>query len=307
MTYGSLRLRLSQLAPGIGLELIDGWIQDRYTEILDELPWKRLESEIVIQVPPSYAVGTVSVTQGSTALTGVGTTFTSAMTGRVIRIGADLQYYTFTYVSAATGTLDRGYEEPSVTGASYRIDQNIFQLPASVRIVRGVRPLGNYLPIDVCTPGDLNRLYPTRTRYAWPMHVAPTWDSATDPPVLRIEAYPIPSSPDPSGATVSFAVDCISDASALDPTTTGASMLPWVRPAALIAGCRAEICAHQKDASGAQMYEGHFEKRLQKMRRINALQIGPQALRLAPELRGRSGGLGYARAHHAEQDYFDEL
>ena len=40
-TFGELRFRLSKLVPGVDLDLLDGWIMDRYQEILDVLPWSR--------------------------------------------------------------------------------------------------------------------------------------------------------------------------------------------------------------------------------------------------------------------------
>ena len=95
MIYGQIRLRLWQLVPGVAIELVDGWLQDRYTQMLDALPWKRLEGEVVLQSPPSYQVGTVSVTQGSNAITGVGTDWTPFMTGLMIRIASNPEFYTY--------------------------------------------------------------------------------------------------------------------------------------------------------------------------------------------------------------------
>src|ERR1035441_8175333 len=140
MTYGQIRLRLSKLAPAVDLELIDGWIQDRYTEILDGLPWKRLEGETVIQSPASYQVGTVTATLGATSIAGAGTNWTSDMDGLTIRIGNNEEFYVFTQTDATDATLDRPYEGgDGGPGLSYRIDQNIFLLPADCRILRGVR------------------------------------------------------------------------------------------------------------------------------------------------------------------------
>lgn len=119
-TYGQLRLRVAQRAPGISLELIDGFFQDRYTQILDKLPWKRLEAESVLQCPPSYNIGTITATQGSSLIVGSGTAWTTALDGLTIRINNNQEFYTFTYVSGTEATLDRPYEAltNSITGSA---------------------------------------------------------------------------------------------------------------------------------------------------------------------------------------------
>ena len=306
MTYGQLRLRLSKLAAGVDRELIDGWIQDRYTQILDQLPWKRLEGETVIQSPASYQVGTLSVSQGSANVVGAGTAWTSAMTGLMIRIANGPEFYIFTYASAEGGTLDRPYEEPDAAGAAYRIDQSIFTLPLDCRVLRAVRGFHPSRELELISPAELNRLAPGRHRYGVPRFAAHTWDANTDPPLMQIELYPIPDSPDPLSNTLSFAVDYIYDPGDIDPSQTSASLLPWVRPAALIKGVQADAALWQEKLTLAQGYESTFEKLVKQMAMINALQRGPQALRLAPELRGRGTPVGYHRAKHAERDYFGE-
>jgi hypothetical protein len=48
MTYGQLKLRVTQLFPGVSPEVIEGAIADRYAEILAELPWSRLSVETTL-------------------------------------------------------------------------------------------------------------------------------------------------------------------------------------------------------------------------------------------------------------------
>ena len=51
----------------------------RYREILDSLSWQRLERKGTVVPAAEYAVGTVAVTQGSTAIAGTGTTWTTLL------------------------------------------------------------------------------------------------------------------------------------------------------------------------------------------------------------------------------------
>ena len=77
-----------------------------------------------------YSTGTVAITKGANALTGTGTTWTSAMTGMTFRIDGDSEEYIFTYVSATTGTLDKNYNDTTRTLSTYKIN------PEGLRIVQ---------------------------------------------------------------------------------------------------------------------------------------------------------------------------
>jgi uncharacterized protein len=68
-----------------------------------------------------YSTGTLTLTNGSKAVTGVGTTFTSAMTGQALRVDTRREFYQFTQAGATTGTLDRPYEGPTGSGLTYSI------------------------------------------------------------------------------------------------------------------------------------------------------------------------------------------
>lgn len=293
MTYGGLRYRLSKSAPGVDLELIDGWIQDRYTKILDALPWRRLEGESVYQWPTSYAVGTLTATQGSAALVGDGTgVWTAAMSGLMIRIANGPEYYLFTYVDATHGTLDRPYEGGTTgglagSGLAYRIDQAVFALPGSARILRGVRALHPNPPIEIVSQAELNRIAPRRPEYGSPRYAALSWDSYTKPPYQQLELYPIPSCPDSVGNVLSYVVDYVYDADALDASQTSTAMLPWVRPSALVAGVMSDIALYKGDLTTAEAHGARFTTLVKQMAMINAQQQPAEAIQIAPEFRPR--------------------
>ena len=143
-TYGEIRLRLTKLAPEIDLELIDGWLQDRYTEILDRLPWQRLRATAVLVTVAPYGDGTVTVVQGSQDVYLSGGVWTEGMTGRVFRVTNDEPYYEFAWADAAHGTLDRPYEGVTAFAATYSIYQSIYPLPPDCRIIESMTgPLGD--------------------------------------------------------------------------------------------------------------------------------------------------------------------
>jgi hypothetical protein len=295
MTYGEIRLHLQKALPGVDEELIADWIQQRYTRILDSLSWKRQETESVLQAPASYAIGTITATQGSQVITSDGTTptvFTNAMTGRMIRIGGTGEYYQFAYVSATLGNLDRGYEGPDTTATSYRIDQNVFLLPSNARILRQVTPLHNAeKPLEIVPPSELNRISANRNTYGTPIYACPTWDNFSDPPQLQMELYPVPDCPDSSSFTLSWAIDYVYEEADIDKDATSVSLKPFVRPACLIEGVKADAMGPRPgwpgDMSASELYEGKYDKLLEQMQRINAQQRGPQQIQLADNLKRR--------------------
>lgn len=277
MTYGEIRYRLSQLVPGIGMELWDGWILDRYQEILDSLSWQRLERKSTVVPAAEYAVGTVAVTQGSTAIAGTGTTWTTQMSGRVIRIAGRTELYTFTYSSGTTGTLDRSYEGPAETEAAYRINDNRALLAADSRLIVSLRsPTGG--PLGKLSRVDLDRLAPGRTEYGAPRYYCFDFDDTSDPPRARIELYPIPT------AAEGLILTEVADADSVTAGDTAASLLPWVRPACLVAGCRADGLDHLEKYKAADRAQLRFQSLLVQMRGIAAERQGPVALKLSDDL-----------------------
>lgn len=293
MTYGQIKMQLQKLLPGVDQELLEGWIQGRYQRILDTVSWKRQEAESVIAAPASYAIGTVTATQGSNVVTSDGTTptvWSSAMNGRMIRIANGQEYYQFTFVSATSGTLDRNYEGISTTASAYRIDQNVFLMPSNARIIRGVRPLHDRARgLEILTPGDLNRVSSFRSSYGTPRYAAPTWDNFSDPPQLQLELYPVPSSPTPTGQVLSWVIDYIFDEAELDKDGSSATLKPFARPAAIMAGVCADCMRPRPqwpgDIAAAQLYEADYTALVEQQLMINAQQRGPQSIKLAPHLR----------------------
>ncbi len=292
MTYGQLRLQIKQENPDAGLEKIDGWIQDRYTEILDRVEWKRTEAESIIQVPASYATGTVTATLGSASIVGVGTTWTAAMTGRMIRVGDLSEYYQFTFVDVTHGTLDRTWEHPDTADSAYRIDQAVYLLPNDCRIVKAVRGLHDFeLELERVTPGELNRRAGQRRTYGAPTMYAPTFDNFSDPPIMQVELYPVPESPNTGGEVLSYVVTYDFDSSLIAPGSTSASLLPWVRPQALKAGVKASKFLDKENFAAAEKLQQEMDRLVAIMARVNTAQIGPEPIRLAPEYT-RRGAVG---------------
>jgi hypothetical protein len=257
MTYGQIRMQVTQRFPGVSLDLIDSWILGRYQEILDKLPWQRLEEQTVIQTVETYAAGTLSATKGSTGLVGAGTAWTTGMTGRVIRIAERAEYYEFTRTGATAGAVDRGYEGETGSGLGYRIDQNVYGLPAGLRVLKGAAPLDGSAPLEIVSLARLNGLARNRPMYGRPAFAALYMDDTSTPPAPQVEFYPIPD-------TV-LGVRLHYDAEAVGSADTAVSLLAWVRPMCLLKGVEAEGLAFQEKFVAAGLAEKRFESLLRDM------------------------------------------
>jgi hypothetical protein len=301
MTLGQLRFHITKNAPGIDPDLLDGWIQNRYTQILDAIPWRRADVEAVLQTVAPFEISTVIVENGSTTVTlneidgmdpgampgdmggdesawdgGAVGMFTPVMTGRRIRIAARDEYYTFTFVSASEGTIDRPYEGDDDTASAYSIFQNIYQLPANARELRGMRVISQSPgKIDMLSRAELDASAPHRIATGVPRIGAQYMDSATVPPVIQIELYPIPDD------IYSIPYNYIVDQDAL--AGSSATLLPWARPSCIEAGVMADYCRSPKvkDLASAREYEAQFGLLLEQMIQIATRQKGGVPLRMA--------------------------
>lgn len=273
-TLGDIRFRITKAFPGLDQDLVDGWINDRYTEILDALPWKRLEQTAVIQTIAPYEAGAVTFTAGSSQVTLTGGAFTAAMTGRAIRaVGADTEeYYEFTYVDPATGALDRAYE--GTTGTySFAIFQTIYQLPSDAKIVSAAQVFDAPQPMEQWSSAKLRATAPNRIARGEPRVWAPVPDGNTTPPTMQIEVYPVPDK------VYGIPVTYTAEQGAL--TASSATLLPWTRPAAMVAGVTADVWRHKDNIALAREYDARFVALVGEMLRIDAKQRPPAQLKMA--------------------------
>jgi len=260
MTYGQLKLRLTQAFPSVSLDLLEGWANDRYQEILSELPWSRLTVQAVLQTVAPYSTGTASVTLGSASITGVGTTWAAGMSRRQFRITSRNEQYTFTFVSATTGTLDRPYEGPTATLAAYSISQNIYSLPANAAMLQeDAFGSWDYGPLRRLTSPQLGAYYnATGAPLAWASYM----DDTGTPPNMEVKLFPSPN------LAIGIPYEYIAGGPDLATTTTLLQI--WMDPGALVEGIHAKVKAHLRDYAGAQFHMVEAARCLKGMRSTEA-------------------------------------
>jgi hypothetical protein len=270
-TYGQVRLRITKMLPAIDQDLIDGWIHDRYVEILDRLPWQRRELQVTIQTVAPISAGTIALTTGSASVTGTGTSWASTITGLGLWVAGRSEFYEVTYVSGTALSLDRPYEGATATGVAYKVFQSVYALPSDCKILKDVRSLKN---------GEMQP-WDSRSVIGEVFGAPQTWRPMMDATngQQQIEVWPIPS------AVESLAVRYVAeDTSGYDGSDTSVTTLVWVRDAAIVNGVLADGNLSLKDFNSADRYEIKFEKAVQTMIRTECARTPGKPIKLSPRL-----------------------
>jgi len=271
MTYGQLKLRLTQAYPGVSLDLIEGWCNDRYEEILAELPWSRQDVMAVLQTTSPYSTGTVAVTAGSHNVTLTGGAWTAGMSGWALRIKEDQDFYEFIYNTPTTGAIDRAYDGATSTAASYSLTQFIYVLPDDCRFVEDDSFNGPLGQLGRKTHQDIDLFDPLRNCSGVPQIWASYMDANTVPPLMQVELWPWPD----KVMSLPFTYQSTSDLAA-----ESQLIQVWMQPTALLEGVTARIKAHLKDYAGAQFHAALATAGLKTMRSDEAQKLAYGQMRL---------------------------
>lgn len=106
-------------------------------------PWRERRAELVVATVAPYSTGTASITEGTAALTGSGTTWTG-FEARKFALGYSEPIYRVSSVGGATAiTLARNYLEGDVSGGTYVIYQDEYDLTSAVDSVTSATLLYN--------------------------------------------------------------------------------------------------------------------------------------------------------------------
>jgi len=90
------------------------------SSILATITYKQIVKDLSVA---DYTTGTVAITNGSSVVTGSGTTFTTAMVGRYLKTTDGFWYKINSFTSTTVIGLDRAYGGTTITGASYTLGE----------------------------------------------------------------------------------------------------------------------------------------------------------------------------------------
>lgn len=132
-TYPDIWNQVLLRAPDTGPFLAQNFVRNSFLRIAERRRWSWLIKFGQFISPAPYVTGTVSVTQGSTTVTGVGTLWTTAsptLLYQQFRIGLTAPIYTIITVTDDTHLeLDSPYGGATATNTVYRIYQCFFPTP----------------------------------------------------------------------------------------------------------------------------------------------------------------------------------
>jgi hypothetical protein len=133
-TFTTLWNRVQLRVPAAGPDLCQDLIRDKFQQLVERRTWSWLTG-VGSFYSPSYAnPGTVSVTSGSAVVTGSGTSFTAALLGKQLRVGAigGSSYPTYSIEQRTSSTslvLDRAWVGPDLSAQAYMLFQCYFPVP----------------------------------------------------------------------------------------------------------------------------------------------------------------------------------
>jgi hypothetical protein len=261
-TLGQFQHRISKTPVGAGIdqELLIGFINDRIEAICRSRPWTRLDKQSILQTVVAYTTGTVTIAAGATSGTGVGTTFTSAMTGRLIRFAELLEIYTFTFVSTTAFTIDRALEgDDDQSAVSFRIWQPVYELPNDLGTILSLRNPTIGRDLDEYEREWLDRNAASRFSYGPPTLYVPAEDSSNDLP--QIELYPGPE--DAVGMPMRY--QARPPLFTVEPIDTDEQFADWVSVPCVFAGVMADLHTMMREPGLAKTYEDKYDARLMDM------------------------------------------
>lgn len=165
-------------------------------------PWAERSSRLITRA--QYSIGTVTITQGSSTLTGSSTAWTTtdafgianARANGKIKIAGDLTPYTVSSVGGAgTITLSSAFTESDVSGETYVYYEDEYSLASDFLRVVDAQVFSDELGIELIGRTEFRRRYPTnstpgRPKVACIIDAAPSGNTT---PIRRVRFYPPPS------------------------------------------------------------------------------------------------------------------
>lgn len=176
--------------PKVPYSLARRWVRDRYRSICENYLWSFKLAQGQFGTNDAYSTGTATLTNASTTVTGSGTTWTSAMTGRQFKVRNFV--YTFTYVSATSGTLDKAWLNATASAQVYSI-VNAYFAPTETdfhSFISIIDPANGWRLYQGFTSVELDHFDVQRTSSSTPRIIASRVYNSSNVPQFEIWPHP---------------------------------------------------------------------------------------------------------------------
>jgi hypothetical protein len=277
LTWGQIRLNVLTTSPGVPLDIVDEFINSRYSTILESSDWIGLKAHTTIQTTAAYQSGadTVTATAGATAIIGAGTAWTADQTGLEFYIPGDNVTYTVEWITPTLFALDRPYEGKGgapigtqIAGSPYVLMQDTYPMPIDCRSIVTVLDPRTSLPMRSFTKDGLDAAAGMRATIGYPASWAEYDDTPEGQPLNTGGPQPVLHQiqffPPPLEAR-GFPLEYLKAAQGFDGQTLTASPLPFISPTVILAGVRADVALWQEKFAQAAGYQKLYEAELQKL------------------------------------------
>jgi hypothetical protein len=196
-TFEQLWKKVQLYAPNCPTPLAQEFVNTAYSKALTWDRWTSLRQEREWYLPPVKQDGLVDVTQGSTTVTGVGTSFAATDLYRQFMVEAISPMYTIMAVDVPgqTLTLDRAYGRVTATSVTYEIGNFYLEVPSDFLTFDVIKDIDQNWKLHTNFQQKQIDVWDTKrqtTGTPWIVAAAPwrTAAIATDPPVRRYELWP---------------------------------------------------------------------------------------------------------------------
>jgi hypothetical protein len=266
MTWGQMRLQLVSFAaangrPDIKFHVLNDALAEAYNRILGRRRWRKLNVDATLALVPPVTSGTVTVTQGSAAVTLADATWDRALNGRKFRIDGQLPWYVFYWLTATTAELDRPFEDATGAGQGYAIFQDEYELPDDCKAVTRVVDVRFGHTLNKRNTAWMDTSDPSRSITGLATDWAPS-TSTTQSEIKRIRFARVPNEATSLQLTYSLIV------TNFDGTNDGDTPLDWVSSDAIKSLAKAKIAREQfKDLALAAEMQNEFEAAVGDMHR----------------------------------------
>src|SRR5208337_2069453 len=196
-TQASFRQMIGELLqwnPDLPVQVAAKFINNAYRRVIDARLWYGMLVKGQVNVPNAYTTGSVTVTNGTGVVIGVGTIWTPAMIGYSFRVGFSTPIYRIASVQSSTQfTLDLIWGGPTQSSVGYSIFQNIVSFGANVKKLLAVVNQRQGYRMKLHLPQEVLNIFDTwRTSVGWTYAVANYSPSSVDGSP-QFELYPAPS------------------------------------------------------------------------------------------------------------------
>jgi hypothetical protein len=160
--------------PNVDSAMVGVFINHAIRKIYDRKLWYGLMTKGQIVTPGFYSTGSVSCVLGSPTITGIGTSWTTALIGQSLRVGYTAPIYNIIDVNplAQTLTLELPWGLSSISSSGYFVTQYYYSIP-NIRFIYSAKNLQLFYRLWTSVPQSyLDNIDPSRLRLIYPCIMA---------------------------------------------------------------------------------------------------------------------------------------